>query len=72
MIRNIGPADRILRLALAAAILVLYLAKILSGAAGAALLALAGVLVATSLVRTCPLYLPFGIRTNGKEGKHAT
>ena len=66
MPKNIGTVDRIFRILAAAGIAWLYFAKVISGVAGLALLALAGVFVLTSLVRTCPLYLPFGIRTNGK------
>ena len=67
MIRNMGKFDTIVRLLVAAAAAGLYHEKIITGFWGAALMALAGVLVVTGLFRFCPLYLPFGIRTNGKE-----
>lgn len=67
MPKNMGTVDRIFRVLLAAGIAGLYFAKVLTGGVALALLAVAGVFVLTSLVRTCPLYLPFGIRTNGKE-----
>ncbi|MFT3884966.1 MAG: DUF2892 domain-containing protein [Flavobacteriales bacterium] len=60
---NMGTADRIVRIIIAAMIAVLYLTGRISGAAGIVLLVLAGIFVLTSLVRVCPLYLPFGIRT---------
>lgn len=69
MSKNMGTMDRVLRLLLAAGFVGLYAAKVVTGAAGLALLALAGVFLLTSLIRTCPLYLPFGIRTDNKEGR---
>lgn len=66
MPKNMGTVDRVFRVLLAAGIAGLYFAKVITGAVGLALLVLAGVFVLTSLVRTCPLYLPFGIRTDGK------
>lgn len=66
--KNMGNVDRALRLLLVAAIGALYFMKIITGALGIGLLILAGVFLLTSLIRVCPLYLPFGIRTCGKEG----
>lgn len=60
---NMGRADRTIRLLLAAVIAALYSTGTISGIPGIVLLALAGIFVLTSLVRVCPLYLPFGIRT---------
>jgi ACR3 family arsenite efflux pump ArsB len=59
--KNVGTADRIVRLVLAAALL--YFAAQSTGAVAIALLVAAGVLVLTSLVRFCPIYRVFGIRT---------
>ncbi|HLP42371.1 MAG TPA: DUF2892 domain-containing protein [Fibrobacteria bacterium] len=67
MSRNMGTVDRILRLLVAATIGALYYMKIISGTVGIGLMVLAGIFVLTSLVRFCPLYLPFGIRTCRKE-----
>ena len=69
MIRNIGKFDRTLRLLVAAVVAGLYFAHIIHGILGIALLALAGVFLATSLFRFCPLYAPFGIRTDGNDEK---
>lgn len=58
-----GLTDRMIRLLAAAVIAVLYFTQVISGTAGIVLLVLAGVLALTSLIRFCPLYLPFGINT---------
>ena len=58
-----GTADRIIRSIIAAIVAVLFLTNVISGTLGIILLILAGIFVLTSLVRFCPLYAPFGIRT---------
>lgn len=63
MKKNMGTADRIIRVIIAAAIAGLFIAKIITGTLGIVLLVLAGVFVLTSLVSFCPLYAPFGIKT---------
>lgn len=63
MKKNMGNADRIIRLLIAAVIAVLYFTNILTGTVGIVLLVLAGVFVLTSLVSFCPLYALFGINT---------
>jgi uncharacterized membrane protein len=63
MKKNMGSADRIIRLIIAAIIIVLYFTKVLTGTAGIVLLILAGVFVLTSFISFCPLYAPFGIKT---------
>lgn len=63
MKKNMGNADRIIRVLAAAAIGVLYYANILTGTLGIVLLVLAGVFLLTSVVGYCPLYKPFGIST---------
>jgi fatty acid desaturase len=60
---NMGSADRIIRIAVAAMIAALYFTNVITGTIGIALLVLAGIFVLTSFVSTCPLYLPFGIST---------
>ena len=67
-----GNIDRIIRVAIAALIAVLFFTNVISGTLGIVLLVLAGVFVLTSLVSFCPLYLPFGLSTCPKEeGKAA-
>lgn len=67
MKRNMGNADRLIRLIVAAIINVLYFAGFLTGALAGVLLILAGIFVITSVVSFCPLYLPFGLGTLRKK-----
>ena len=63
MKKNMGLADRIIRVIIAAIIGVLYFTGTVSGTLGIVLLVLAGVFALTSLISFCPLYAPFGIKT---------
>jgi hypothetical protein len=63
MKRNMGNADRFIRVLIAAVIGILYYTNIISGTVGIVLLVLAGVFVLTSLISFCPLYSLFGIST---------
>ncbi|WGH75472.1 DUF2892 domain-containing protein [Tenacibaculum tangerinum] len=63
MKKNMGSTDKIIRLIIAAVIVILYFTGTISGILGTVLLILAGVFVLTSLVGFCPLYSPFGINT---------
>lgn len=63
MKQNMGTADSIIRIAVAAIILLLYFTKVISGTVAIIALALAAIFILTSLVRFCPLYLPFKINT---------
>ncbi len=63
MKKNMGSADRIVRLVLAALLAVLYYMETITGTVGIILLVLAAILVLTSFVSFCPLYLPFGLST---------
>lgn len=67
MKKNMGGADRVIRVIIAAIIAVLYFTKVIPGTLGIVLLALGGIFVLTSLVSFCPLYLPFGINTCKKK-----
>ena len=53
-----GMADRIIRVVIAAVIVILYTKGIISGVLGIVLLVLAAIFVLTSLMKFCPLYLP--------------
>jgi hypothetical protein len=66
MKKNMGTADRIIRVLIAAVIAVLYLTGIITGTVGVVLLAVGVIFVLTALLGICPLYLLFGIRTNKK------
>jgi len=63
MKKNMGSADRIIRVIIAAIFGVLYFTGIIPGTLGIVLLILAGVFVLTSLFSFCPIYAPFGFRT---------
>ncbi len=67
MKNNMGLTDRIIRLALAALVAVLYFTGILNGTLGTVLLVLAVVFVLTSLISFCPLYPLFRMNTNKKS-----
>ena len=63
MKRNMGSADRIIRLIVAAVLVVLYFTGVIPGTLGIVLMVLAGVFVLTSMINFCPLYAPFKIST---------
>lgn len=63
MKKNMGSADRIIRVLIAAVVATLFFTNVISGTLGIILLVLAGVFVLTSLVSFCPLYTLFGFRT---------
>jgi hypothetical protein len=66
MKKNMGLADRAIRLVIAAALVLLYSQGIISGTLGTLGLVFAGVFTVTSLVRFCPLYPLLGITTAKK------
>ncbi len=69
MKKNMGLTDRIIRIAVAISILVLYFMEVINGTLALILGAFAVIMIATSFVSFCPLYLPFGINTTKKETK---
>lgn len=69
MKKNMGTADRIIRVIIAAIVAILYFTNVLTGTLGIVLLVLAIVFVLTSLVSFCPLYKPLGINTGPKKDK---
>jgi hypothetical protein len=69
MKKNMGSADRIVRMLLAALFILLFVFNIATGVLGYILLALAAIFILTSLVNWCPLYVPFGISTCAKKEK---
>ena len=64
---NMGTADRILRVIVAAVLAGLFFTNVITGTLGYILLALAGVFVLTSVISFCPLYAPFGLSTCPKK-----
>jgi len=68
MKKNMGSADKIIRVLIAIVIAVLYWQGIISGGTLAiVLLVFAGIFVLTSLVGFCPLYPIFGLNTCKKK-----
>ena len=67
MKKNMGNADRIIRVLVAAVIAVLYFTNVITGTFAYVLLALGAIFLLTSLAGTCPLYLPFGLNTCAKK-----
>jgi Protein of unknown function (DUF2892) len=67
MKKNMGSADRIIRVIIAAIFVTLYFTGIIGGALGVVLIVLSAIFVLTSLVSFCPLYLPFGLSTMRKK-----
>ncbi len=63
MKKNMGSADRIIRILIAAVFAVLYFTGTVSGTLGLVLLILGAVFALTSLVSFCPLYAIFGMNT---------
>jgi hypothetical protein len=63
MKKNMGNADRVIRVLLAAVFAVLYFTGIVPGTIGIVLVALSAVFVLTSLVSFCPLYTIVGLNT---------
>lgn len=67
MKKNMGSADRIIRLLLVALVAVLYFTNVISGTLALILGILAVVFLLTSVFSFCPLYVPFGISTRKKS-----
>ncbi|MBK7894976.1 MAG: DUF2892 domain-containing protein [Candidatus Promineifilaceae bacterium] len=63
MKQNMGSMDRIIRVAVAALVAILYFTGVISGTVAIILGILALVFVLTSVVGFCPLYLPLKLST---------
>jgi hypothetical protein len=63
MKKNMGTIDRSIRVALAVAVGILYLAGQITGTAAIILGVLAVVFLLTSAVGVCPLYMAIGVST---------
>jgi len=63
MTKNIGSVDRTIRTVAAPSLVVVGVLVGPGGALAITLYALAAILLATAAASTCPLYLPFGLRT---------
>ena len=69
MKKNMGSADRIIRMIIAAVIATLYFTNIITGTLGIVLLVLAVVFLLTSFISFCPIYAPFGLSTCAMKDK---
>ena len=67
MTKNMGNLDRAFRLIVVLIIGIAYLMGLLSGTIAIVLAVVAVAFLLTSLVGTCPAYLPFGLSTRGKN-----
>jgi hypothetical protein len=67
MKKNMGIADRIIRLIIAVIFISLYASGSIIGTVGIVLIGLSIVLVLTSFMGVCPLYLPFGLSSVAKK-----
>ena len=67
MKKNMGSADRIIRIIISAIFVTLYFTDKITGTLGIILIILSLIFVLTSLVSFCPLYLPFGLSTLRKK-----
>ena len=69
MKKNIGPADRIIRLLIAVVVVILYFTGEISGKIGIGLLIVAAILALTSVISFCPIWSIFGVNTCKLEKK---
>lgn len=69
MKKNMGTVDRVVRTLIAAAVAVLYFTGAIGGTIALILGVVAVIFLLTSLVSTCPLYMPFGLSTRTRKDK---
>ena len=67
MKQNMGIVDRVIRIALAVVVAILYFTGKISGVLAIILGVVAVVFVLTSLMGNCPAYTLLGIKTCGKK-----
>lgn len=63
MKKNMGVTDVIIRLIIVGVIVGLNFGKVVEGTLGLVLMVLAAIFFLTSIVRFCPIYAIFGIKT---------
>lgn len=69
MVKNMGKVDKLIRILVAFVVGILIITGNLIGAGAVILGIVALIFIATSVVGTCPLYIPFNISTKDKELK---
>lgn len=67
MKKNMGNADKVIRIIIALLIMVLYATKTVSGLPAYLLLALGGIFILTSVIGFCPIYTLLKINTCSKK-----
>ena len=67
MKKNMGNADRFIRIFVAVIFAILYLTNTITGTLGIVLLALAIIFLLTSFISICPLYTVIGVNTCGRK-----
>jgi hypothetical protein len=67
MLKNMGPADKIVRILVAVVIGILYFTNQLTGTAAIILGIIAIIFILTSFVGFCPLYTPVRFSTKKKS-----
>jgi len=67
MKKNMGSADKTIRVFVAAIVALLYFTGVISGTLAIILMIFALVFIVTSLIGFCPLYPILGINTRKKE-----
>jgi len=69
MTRNMGTADRALRIGFAVVVVALWVTGAIGGTIALILGVVAVAFILTSAVGWCPLYAPFGLSTCGRSAK---
>lgn len=67
MKKNMGVADKVIRILIAIVVVTLFFTGVIKGTLGIVLMIVAGIFVLTSLISFCPLYTIFGIKTCPRE-----
>lgn len=67
MKKNMGTIDKVIRILVAAVVVILYFTHVISGTLAIILLILSGIFIVTSFLSFCPLYFPFGLSTRKME-----
>jgi hypothetical protein len=69
MKKNMGSTDKTIRILFAVVVAILFYTKTVEGTLALVLGILATVMLATSFISFCPLYLPFGLSTRKIKNK---
>jgi hypothetical protein len=67
MKKNMGLVDRIIRILIAVVVVILYITNVISGTLAIVLLIFSGIFILTSMIGSCPLYMPFGLSSKKKR-----